>query len=250
MPGFLHREHNDTMHCTNDFQVESNAGIRHRMAPCCKSLAALWKHQQRNGPEHLIFHKDYFPSKQWPKTFLDSLPGTVCLALCHIMESTISEILKDSPKMPGKPSFSTNQAEQSRLGFLWWKLLWGTSEKVKLGSSVTNAIQPAFISNTGWVCAAYQCVIRCSLLCCSMEQIQASDSIIQGYYTIWSGQGQKTANNKLIISEVISFVCSDSCENGITKEKLLAKCSGKSPFSKYPWFQKDALDFSMCQMLG
>ena len=51
------------------------------------------------------------------------------------------------------------------------------------------------------------------------------------------------------LSEV-SFVCSDSYENGRTKEKLLAKCSGKSPFSKHPWFQSDALEFSTCQMLG
>ena len=34
-----------------------------------------------------------------------------------------------------------------------------------------------------------------------------------------------------MISEVTTFVCLDSCENGITREKLLAKCSGKSPFS-------------------
>jgi len=32
----------------------------------------------------------------------------------------------------------------------------------------------------------------------------------------------------------MSFACSDSCENGITKEKVLAKCSGKSPFSAPP----------------
>ena len=29
----------------------------------------------------------------------------------------------------------------------------------------------------------------------------------------------------------MSFVCPDSCENGTTREKTLAKCSGKSPFS-------------------
>ena len=31
----------------------------------------------------------------------------------------------------------------------------------------------------------------------------------------------------------MSFVCSNSYENSITKGKVLAKCSGKSPFSKY-----------------
>ena len=36
--------------------------------------------------------------------------------------------------------------------------------------------------------------------------------------------------DKLMISEVMSFACSDSCENGITKEKVLAKGSGKSHF--------------------
>ena len=51
----------------------------------------------------------------------------------------------------------------------------------------------------------------------------------------------KIANDKLMISEVMSFVCSDSCENGITREKVLSKCSGKSPFSEYPWFQSNAL---------
>ena len=30
----------------------------------------------------------------------------------------------------------------------------------------------------------------------------------------------KTANDKLMIREVMSLVCSDSCENGITKEKV------------------------------
>ena len=38
------------------------------------------------------------------------------------------------------------------------------------------------------------------------------------------------AKNKLIIIEVVRFVCSDSYENGITKEQVLAKCSDKSPF--------------------
>ena len=32
--------------------------------------------------------------------------------------------------------------------------------------------------------------------------------------------GRKTANGKLIISEKISFECSDSSENGITRECL------------------------------
>ena len=36
-----------------------------------------------------------------------------------------------------------------------------------------------------------------------------------------------------MISEVMSFVCSDSCENGIRKAEVLAKGSGKSPFSEY-----------------
>ena len=46
-----------------------------------------------------------------------------------------------------------------------------------------------------------------------------------------------------------SHVCSDSCENSITKEKVLAKCSGKSPFSKYLGFQSDGLEFSKCKIL-
>ena len=48
----------------------------------------------------------------------------------------------------------------------------------------------------------------------------------------------------------MSFVCSDSCKIGITKEKVLAKSSGKLSFSEYRGFQSDALEFSMCQMLG
>ena len=57
---------------------------------------------------------------------------------------------------------------------------------------------------------------------------------------------------KLIMSEIMTwnFVFSDSCENCITSEKVLAKCWGKSPFLEYLGFQawKDALEFSMCQM--
>ena len=53
-----------------------------------------------------------------------------------------------------------------------------------------------------------------------------------------------------ISSENMSFVCSDSCENGITKEKVLAKCSGKSPFSEYLGFQSNGLEFSKCQILA
>ena len=34
---------------------------------------------------------------------------------------------------------------------------------------------------------------------------------------------QKIVNGKLIFSQVMSFVCSGSCENGRTKEKVLAK---------------------------
>ena len=48
----------------------------------------------------------------------------------------------------------------------------------------------------------------------------------------------------------MSFLRSDLCENGITREKVLAKRSVKSPFSDYPWLQSNALEFSMCQMLG
>ena len=42
----------------------------------------------------------------------------------------------------------------------------------------------------------------------------------------------ETANDKFMISEFMSFVCTNSCENGITEEKVLAKCSGKAPFFK------------------
>ena len=34
------------------------------------------------------------------------------------------------------------------------------------------------------------------------------------------------------------------------REKVLAKCSDKSPFSMYVGFQRNALEFSKCQMLG
>ena len=53
-----------------------------------------------------------------------------------------------------------------------------------------------------------------------------------------------------MINEVMSFVCSDSCENGIKKEEVLAKGSGKSPFSEYLWFQSNSLEFSKCLILG
>ena len=60
----------------------------------------------------------------------------------------------------------------------------------------------------------------------------------------------KTANDKLMISEVMSFVCSDSCENGIMIEKMLMKCLINNIFPEYLWFKSNALEFSMCQMLG
>ena len=45
---------------------------------------------------------------------------------------------------------------------------------------------------------------------------------------------QKTANSKFIISEVMSFVCLDSCKIGITREKELAKGGSVKPlFSEY-----------------
>ena len=48
-----------------------------------------------------------------------------------------------------------------------------------------------------------------------------------------------------MISEVVRFVSTDSCENGLTKEKVLAKCVCKSPFSKYPAFQSNGLEFAV-----
>ena len=56
----------------------------------------------------------------------------------------------------------------------------------------------------------------------------------------------KTANDKLMISEVMSFVCSDSCENGIAKEKVRTNGSGKLPFSEYLGFQSNG----KCQILA
>ena len=41
---------------------------------------------------------------------------------------------------------------------------------------------------------------------------------------------RKLHTDKLMISEVMSFVCLDSYENGITKEKVYTKGSGKLPF--------------------
>ena len=61
---------------------------------------------------------------------------------------------------------------------------------------------------------------------------------------------QKTANGKLIIRQVMSFVCSDSYESGITKETLHTKGSGKLHFSEYLRFQSKGLEFSKCQILG
>ena len=52
-----------------------------------------------------------------------------------------------------------------------------------------------------------------------------------------------------MISEVISFECSDLRENGITKEKVLAKGSGKSPLSEYLGFQGNGPEFSKCPIL-
>ena len=66
--------------CTvNDFHVESNAGIKRRMALGRKSLEALWKHQQQNRPERLVFHKGDFPFETAAKNIVgfvawDSVP--------------------------------------------------------------------------------------------------------------------------------------------------------------------------------
>ena len=48
----------------------------------------------------------------------------------------------------------------------------------------------------------------------------------------------------------MSFICSDSCEIGILREKVLAKCACKLPFSEYRGYQSDALEFSIYQLLG
>ena len=60
-----------------------------------------------------------------------------------------------------------------------------------------------------------------------------------------------------MVSEVMSFVCSDSCKNGITKEKVRTKGSGelpfsffRVPFSEYLGFQSNGLEFSKSQILG
>ena len=44
---------------------------------------------------------------------------------------------------------------------------------------------------------------------------------------------------KFVISEVMRFVCSDPCENGMSTDAVLAKCSGT--FSNYLGFQRNAL---------
>ena len=41
-----------------------------------------------------------------------------------------------------------------------------------------------------------------------------------------------------------------SCENCLTREKVLVKRSGKSSFSEYLGFESDALEFPICYMLG
>ena len=51
-------------------------------------------------------------------------------------------------------------------------------------------------------------------------------------------------------SLIIEVMSSDSYENVTTKEKVLSKCSGKSPFSKYLEFLSNALELSTCEMLG
>ena len=43
----------------------------------------------------------------------------------------------------------------------------------------------------------------------------------------------------LEINKANVCVCVCVCENGITREKVLAKCSGESPFSEYLGFQID-----------
>ena len=57
----------------------------------------------------------------------------------------------------------------------------------------------------------------------------------------------KTANGKWMIRQVMSLY---SSEHGITREKVLAKCSGVSHFSGYLGFQSNALEFSKSQMHG
>ena len=49
---------------------------------------------------------------------------------------------------------------------------------------------------------------------------------------------------KLMLSEVMSFKCSDSCENGIVRDKEFENGSDKSHFSE---FQKNVVEFSKCQ---
>ena len=46
---------------------------------------------------------------------------------------------------------------------------------------------------------------------------------------------------KFVIREVRRFVCSDPCENGMSRNEVLAKCSGT--FSNYLGLQRNALEF-------
>ena len=48
----------------------------------------------------------------------------------------------------------------------------------------------------------------------------------------------------------MSFVCSDSSENGVTKEKVRTNVSGKLPFSEYLGIQSNGLELSKGQILA
>ena len=63
---------------------------------------------------------------------------------------------------------------------------------------------------------------------------------------------KNTANCKLMISDVMSFVNQNhvNSEHGIAREEVPAKSSSKSPFSEDLCFQKNVLEFSNFQMHG
>ena len=60
----------------------------------------------------------------------------------------------------------------------------------------------------------------------------------------------ENCHSKLMVSEVMSFACSDLHENGVTRGKKLLKGSVKAPFFRVSQVPSDALEFSKCVRNG
>ena len=71
-----------------------------------------------------------------------------------------------------------------------------------------------------------------------MEELESPQNLlVNSYGSVYRHETANTGKEKLIVREVMSFVCTDSCETGIYTGTELEKGTGKSAFLEYLGFQ-------------